>query len=63
MNAGCIHPHIEDRAMPYLYKIYNGLRLGEGGGFDHKCSYEALLFGLAQMFLRSTEPPLLPNLC
>jgi hypothetical protein len=41
----------------------NGLRLGEGGDFHHKCSYEALTSNLRKTVIRSTEPPLLPNRC
>jgi hypothetical protein len=41
---------------------YNGLGLFEGGDFHHKCSCEEQMLNFVQMFPRSTEPPLLPNL-
>ena len=41
----------------------NVLRLGEGGDFYQKCSYEAHTSNLRKTFIRSTEPPLLPNRC
>jgi hypothetical protein len=42
---------------------HNGWRLGEGGDFNHKCSYEAHTSNLRKTVIRSTEPPLLPNRC
>jgi hypothetical protein len=41
----------------------NVLRLGEGGDFNHKYSYEAHTSNLRKTVIRSTEPPLLPNRC
>jgi acetylornithine/succinyldiaminopimelate/putrescine aminotransferase len=46
-----------------IVKDENGLRLGEGGDFQHSLSYEALKFISHNTVLRSTEPPLLPNRC
>ncbi|MCZ2356142.1 MAG: hypothetical protein LC115_05545 [Bacteroidia bacterium] len=41
----------------------NVLRLGEGGDFYHKSSYEAHTSNLRKTVIRSTAPPLLPNRC
>ena len=55
-----------DRAqgsMLVLKLTANGLRLGEGGDFHHKCWCGEPMFDDPQNCLRSTEPPLLPNRC
>lgn len=49
----------------FLIKIiaHNVPPLGEGGDFNHKCQCRERMLNIAQMFLRRTEPPLLPNVC
>ena len=42
---------------------YNGLRLGVVADFQHQSSYEAHSSNLAQMFIRSTSPAIMPNRC
>ncbi len=41
----------------------NVLQLPEGGDFYYKCSCGEPMFDLPQMYLRSTEPPLLGRCC